>query len=160
MSPPSAQYPGGRFDFAIVSHMEQSDWPSNGLRGKFSRDNTSICSILTGHTVVQIRLIFRLLRSDSFFAYVHCFCVITPPPSNMTDSAAGMHILKRVITSDGTQVSKIIPLRYICSPAHVISHFGKEANPCLVCHTCYDLLHKFWLNRYWNKEFYYALSLN
>ena len=93
--------PGGRFDLAIISDTGQSDWPSNGLRGMFSRDNASICSLLTGHAVVQIRIIFRLLRSDTFFAYVQRFHTTTPPPSNTTDSAAGMHILKRVITSDG-----------------------------------------------------------
>ena len=159
-SPPSVRHPGGRFDFAIISDTGQSDWPSNGLRGMFSKDNTSICSLLTGHAVVQIRLIFCLLRSDTFFAYVQHFHATTPLPSNTTDNAAGMHVLKCVITSDGMRVGKIIPLHYICSPAHVILHFGKEANPHLARHTCYELSRKFWLNKYWSKEFYYALSLN
>ena len=113
-----------------------------------------------GHTVAQVRLIFCLLRYDIFFAYVQCFRVTTPLLSNTTDSAAGMHILKCVITNNGMRVGDIIPLHYIRSPAHVIPHFGKEANPRLAHHTCYDLSREFWLNRYWNKEFYYALSLN
>ena len=159
-SPPSAQHPGGRFDFAIVSHTEQSNWPSNGIRGTSFRDNASIYLPLTGHTVVQVRLIFRLLQSATFLAYVQHFRVTTPPPSNTTDSAAGMPILKRVITNDGMPVGNIIPLHYIRSPAHVIPRFGKEANPRLVRHTCSDLSHEFWLNKFWNKEFYYALSLN
>jgi len=113
-----------------------------------------------GHTVAQVHLIFRLLQYDIFFTYVQRFRVTTPPPSNTTNSAAGMHILKRVITNNGMQVGDIIPLHYIRSPAHVIPCFGKEANPHLAHHTCYDLSCKFWLNRYWNKEFYYVLSLN
>ena len=159
-SPPSAQHPGRRFDFAIVSHMEQSDWPLNSIRGTSFRDNASIYLPLTGHTVVQVRLIFRLLRSATFLAYVQRFRVTTPPPSNTTDSAAGMPILKRVITNDGMRVGNIIPLHYIRSPAHVILHFGKEANPHLVRHMCSNLSHEFWLNKFWNKEFYYALLLN
>ena len=115
----------------------------------------------TGHTVVQVRLIFRLLRSDTFLAYVQRFNVTLPPPSsNTTDAAAGMHILKRVIRSNGVQVGDIIPLRHICSPAHAIPHFGKEANSRLALHTSYELSNEFWLNKYWNKEFFYALSLS
>jgi len=159
-SPPSAQHPGGRFDFTIISPTEQSDWPSNGLRGMFLKTMLAFVNHFAGHTIVQVRLIFHLLQSDTFFAYVQRFHVTTPPPSNTTDSATGMHILKRVVTNDGTRVSKIIPLHYICSPAHVIPRFGKEANPHLASHTCYDLSSEFWLNKYWNKEFYYVLSLN
>ena len=160
VSPPSAQHPGGRFDFAIVSHTEQSNWPSSGLQGTFSRAKVSIYSLLTGHTVVQVRLIFRLLGSATFFAYIQRFHVTIPPPSNTMDSAAGMPILKRVITSNDTRVSDIIPLHYIRSPAHVIPRFGREANPHLTQHTSCDFSREFWLNKYWNKEFYYALSLN
>ena len=32
-SPPSSRLPNGRYDFAIISQVDQSDWPSNGLRG-------------------------------------------------------------------------------------------------------------------------------
>ena len=120
LASPSARHPGGRFDFAIVSPTEQSDWPSNGLRGMFLKTMLAFVNCFAGHTVVQVHLIFHLLRSDTFFAYVQCFHVTTPPPSNTTDSASGMHILKCVVTNDSTQVSEIIPLHYICSPAHVI----------------------------------------
>ena len=83
----------------------------------------------------------------------------TPPLSfNTTDGAVGMHILRRVVR-DGIQVGDIIPLDHIHSPAHLIPRFGKEANPHLTCHMSYDLSNKFWLNKYWNKEIFYALSL-
>ena len=32
-SPPLARVPIGRYDFAIISQSDESDWPSNGLRG-------------------------------------------------------------------------------------------------------------------------------
>lgn len=69
-----------------------------------------------------------------------------------------MHILRRVIRN-GIRVGDIIPLNHIRSPAHLIPRFGKEANPRLTRHTCYELSNEFWLNRYWNKEFFYALTL-
>ena len=33
VSPPSEHFPGGRYDFAVISQSDQSDWPSGGLRG-------------------------------------------------------------------------------------------------------------------------------
>jgi len=98
---------------------------------------------------------FCLLHRDTFLAYIQRFNVTLPPlSSNTTDAAAGMHILKHVIRSNGVWVGDIIPLQHICSPAHAIPHFGKEANSCLALHTSYELLNKFWLNKYWNKEFF------
>ncbi|KAF8546733.1 hypothetical protein OG21DRAFT_1490879 [Imleria badia] len=142
-SPPSMHFPSGRYDCPIISPSDKSDWPSNGLRG---------------HTVVQIRLIFHLLHSQTFLAYVQYFNTTPPPSFNTTDGAAGMHILRRVVR-DGIRVGDIIPLDHIHSPAHLIPCFGKEANPRLTCHTSYDLSNEFWLNKYWNKEIFYALSL-
>ncbi|KAI5981814.1 hypothetical protein EDD15DRAFT_2379006 [Pisolithus albus] len=145
-SPPSAYLPSGRYDFAVISQADESDWPSNGLRG---------------HAIAQLRLIFRLYRSDTFLTYIQCFNATFPSSSSYTtDAAAGMHVLKRTIWSDGARVGKVIPLHHIRSPAHVIPRFGKEANPRLTRHNCYELSNDFWLNKYWNKEFFYALSLS
>ncbi|KIM50197.1 hypothetical protein SCLCIDRAFT_34549 [Scleroderma citrinum Foug A] len=143
-SPPSPRLPNGRYDFAIISETDESDWPSNGLRG---------------HSVVQVHLIFQLLRSNVFLAYIQRLNA-TIPSSNTFDSAAGMHVLKRAIRNNGTRAGEVIPLRYICSPAHVIPRFRKEANSRLTAHTSYELSNEFWLNKYWNKEFFYALSLS
>jgi len=77
-----------------------------------------------------------------------------------TDGAAGMHILKRAIRRDGGRVGYVIPLHHICSPAHLIPRFGREANPRLTRHTSYELSNEFWLNKYWNKQFFYTLSLS
>ena len=56
------------------------------------------------------------------------------------------------------QVGEVIPLHCLHSPAHVIPRFGKEANQRLTRHTAYELSNEFWLNKYWNKEIFYALS--
>ena len=160
-SPPSPRLPDGRYDFAIINQTDQSDWPSNGLRGMFVGANFQVyVYYLTGHSVAQVRLIFRLLRSDIFLAYVQRLNATIPPSSNTVDSAVGMHLLKRAIRNNGARVGEVIPLCYIRSPAHVIPRFGKEANLRLTIHTSYELSNEFWLNKYWNKEFFYALSLS
>ncbi|KAI6016894.1 hypothetical protein BKA83DRAFT_4059575 [Pisolithus microcarpus] len=145
-SPPSVYLPGSQYDFAVISQVDESDWPSNGLRG---------------HAIAQLRLIFRLYHSNTFLAYIQCFNATFPSSSSYTtDTAVGMHVLKHTIQSDGARVGKVIPLHHIRSPAHVIPCFGKEVNPCLTRHNCYKLSNDFWLNKYWNKEFFYALSLS
>lgn len=35
VSPPSTRFPGGRYDCAIVSQSDESNWPSQGLQGAF-----------------------------------------------------------------------------------------------------------------------------
>ena len=109
--------------------------------------------------VVQVRLIFRVLRSDTFLAYVQHFSHTSPPLAcSTTEGAAGLHVLKRIVRNNGTRVGDIIPLRHLRSPVHAIPHFGREANPRLTRHTAYELSNEFWLNKYWNKEIFYALS--
>ncbi|KIM70937.1 hypothetical protein SCLCIDRAFT_1143280, partial [Scleroderma citrinum Foug A] len=81
-SPPSLWLPNGQYDFAIISQTDQSDWPSNGLRG---------------HSVVQVCLIFLLLYSDIFLTYIQHLNATIPSLSNTNDGAVGMYVLKCAI---------------------------------------------------------------
>ncbi|KAI6005577.1 hypothetical protein EDD15DRAFT_2191043 [Pisolithus albus] len=95
-SPPSVYLPGGRYDFAVISQVDESDWPSNGLRG---------------HAIAQLRLIFCLYRSNTFLTYIQCFNATFPSSSSYTtDAAAGMHVLKCTIQSDSARVGKSLSL--------------------------------------------------
>ena len=107
---------------------------------------------MLGHLVVQLRLMFRILGTDTFLAYVQCFNVTSAP-----DTASGLHGLKRAIRTNGMRIGDIIPLSHIRSPAHVIPRFGRAANARLNSHTSYELSSEFWLNKYWTKQFYYCL---
>ena len=111
--PPSTANPHGQYDSVITSVHPQSDWPRNGL---------------AGHCVSQLRMIFRLTRSDLFLAYVQHFNIV--PQSNPVNinPATDMHLLRRVVRGNGQRVGEVI------------------------------LLTRIWLNKYWTKEFYYALS--
>ena len=107
--------------------------------------------ILLGHLVVQLCLVFRVLGTDTFLAYVQRLNATAP------DAASGLHGLKRAVRTNGMHIGDIIPLTHICSPAHVIPCFGRAANARINSQTSYELLTEFWLNKYWNKQFYYSL---
>ncbi|KAI5985841.1 hypothetical protein EDD15DRAFT_2373743 [Pisolithus albus] len=137
--PPASANPYGRYDPVIVSVHPQSDWPRSGL---------------AGHSVSQLRIIFRLSRSDLFLAYVQHFNIAT----NISP-VTGMHLLKRAVGGNGQRVGEVIPLTHIRSPAHLVPNFGRVAHSCLTSLSSYELSNDFWLNKYFSKEFYYALSL-
>lgn len=107
--------------------------------------------MILGHLVVQLHLMFRILGTDTFLAYVQRFNVTGP------DTASGLHGLKHAVKTNGIRIGDIIPLVHICSPTHVIPCFGRAANVRLNSQTSYELSSEFWLNKYWNKQFYYCL---
>ena len=119
---------------------------------------TTVCliysSMILGHFVVQLRLVFRILGTDIFLVYVQCLNVTAP------DTASGLYGLKCAVRTNGMHIRDIIPLAHIRSPTHVIPHFGRAANAHLNSKTSQELSSEFWLNKYWNKQFYYCLCLS
>ena len=114
--------------------------------------------VAAGHTIIQLRLIFRPLNTDHLAAYVQRFDIIHwQEESNGVHAGTGMHLLRRAIKSNGTQVGSVIPISHIQSPAHLTPKFGKEAHSCLTKECSYELSSEFWLNKYWSKEFFYAM---
>ncbi|KAF9235101.1 hypothetical protein BU15DRAFT_89705 [Melanogaster broomeanus] len=143
--PPSTQHPHGIFDSVIISSDEQSSWPDGGLEG---------------HDIIQVCLVFRLLHQDSFAAYVQRFNIVCHPSvSGGLDPGTRMHLVKRAMRSNGERIGYIIPLTMIKSPIHLIPRFGKEAHSRLTQHNSYELSEEFWVNKYWNKEIFYALNI-
>jgi hypothetical protein len=102
---------------------------------------------------MQLCLVFCILSTDTFLVYTQCFNVAPQ------DVAAGLHILKHAARVNSACIGDMIPLAHIRSPAHIIPRFGKTANPRLTAHTSYELSSEFWLNTYWDKQFYYNLCL-
>ncbi|KAI6004944.1 hypothetical protein EDD15DRAFT_2359872 [Pisolithus albus] len=143
VSPPTVNWPFGRYDSIIISRDGNKDWLHSGLHG---------------HDVVQLRMIFKpilgsqSLLSNMYYAYVQR-CVTTS-----VDQHAGMHVLKRALRSTGERVGDIIPLFQICVPAHLIPRFGQKANSQLNSHSSDELSSSFWLNKYWTKELFHACS--
>jgi len=108
--------------------------------------------------VVQLQMIFHDLHSDSFFAYVHHFKIVPQSNSTNINSATGMYMLKWAVRGNGEHICEVIPLIHIHSPAHLILNFGHKAHSCLTNLSSYELSSEFWLNKFWSKEFYHALS--
>ena len=102
---------------------------------------------------------FHPLHFDHFVAYVQCFDIVPQQgiPNNI-NSGTGMHLVQRTTKPNGSRISNVIPVTWIHSPAHLIPNFGKEAHTCLTGESSYELSTEFWLNKFWMKEFYYALS--
>ena len=158
--PPSGDHPFGLYDTVIASTGPDSDWPRCGIEGIVICSHWDSASLtrLIGHTVAQLRFIFRPLDSDYFAAYVQRFNVVRQGNPGNVHPYNGMHLLRRATKSCGVRIGGVIPISCIRSPAHLIPNFGKEAHSRLTRESSYELLDDFWLNRYWSKEFYYAMS--
>ena len=141
--PPSMVNPHGQYDSVIISPHSQSDWPKSGL---------------VGHSVTQLRIIFRMLRSDLFLAYVQHFDVVRQSNPANVSPVTGMHMLKWAVRGNGQRIGEVIPLTRIRSPAHLVPNFGREAHSHLTNLSSYEFSNEFWLNKFWSKELYYVLS--
>ena len=104
-------------------------------------------------------MIFRPLQFNYFLVYVYRFNVVPQQHTpNQVHSGTGMHLLRRAVRSDGSKIGGVIPITQVRSPAHLIPNFGNEAHSRLTRDNSYGVSSEFWLNKYWSKEFYFALS--
>lgn len=69
-----------------------------------------------------------------------------------------MHVLRRAKRANGEPFGDVIPLDHVRSPAHLVPRFGKTADKRLSSSNSRALTREFWLNKYWDKETFYALS--
>ncbi|KAG1747998.1 uncharacterized protein EDB91DRAFT_1235850 [Suillus paluster] len=131
-APPSEPGTHGHYDSIIVNIKAEYSWPTSGLQG---------------HTVVQIRLIFRPLGKtgtqwawrDRFLTYVHRFNIIGIHKPTMQ-----MHVLKRARRSNGTCIGDV---------------FGAAADNRLTTYNSVEHASELWLNRFWDKSTYFPLSM-
>ena len=133
-----------------------------------------------GHVIVDICLIFRILPShhpytaetpagrqitSRFLAYVRRYDIIQQRnPTNPTrqglhpEPNSGLFLLKRATRSTGEEAADIIPLDQLRSLADVAPRFGEKADPRFTNTNSSTYATQFWLNKYFNKELFYALS--
>ncbi|KAJ7766827.1 hypothetical protein B0H16DRAFT_1453842 [Mycena metata] len=157
-SPPDTAWKFGRADTVIVNMDSAWEWPKSGLQG---------------HTVCQVRMIFRAVTprnqfpapgTEGFLAYVERFNII--PQANpqgggkgrFPEPATGMYLLKRARRADGSAMGDIIPLDRIRAPVELTPRFGKVANRRLSRETSLDVWEEFWLSKWFTKELFFALS--
>ncbi|KAI6036150.1 hypothetical protein BKA83DRAFT_4041115, partial [Pisolithus microcarpus] len=105
-APPSKEHPHGLYDSAVFSPAADSNWPDQGLNA---------------HMVLHLWLVFRILGLKEFLAYVQHFHIISSPTGHTVDAAAaGLHVLKHAMRSNGEYIGGIVPLSHIQFPVHLV----------------------------------------
>lgn len=69
-----------------------------------------------------------------------------------------MYLLTRAKRRDGTPQGYVIPVTRIRSHAHLVPHFGEKAHTRLQMQTALEASEQFWLNKYGDESFFFALS--
>ena len=129
---------------------------------------------------MQLRAIFRViplahgrlwkhpLRTDCFLAYVQRFDIIpqvNPKASGSPslrgqypDPSAGMYVLKRALRTNGDPMGDIIPLQQIRALVELTPRFGKQADRRFHSTNSLECGGEYWLDKYFDKELFYALN--
>ena len=81
------------------------------------------------------------------------------------DPVTSLFLLKRAKcpgsgSSPGTAISAVLPLWQLRSPAELVPRYGKEADCHLTRTNCHAYSKEFWLDKYLDKEMFYALTLS
>ena len=116
------------------------------------------------YAIGELQLIFhpvsphwqRPLWSWKFLVYV-CQFNIVPQGSSQCDLTILMYVLRQAKRTNRKYFGDIIPLDQLHSPANLVPQFGKSADKCLSSTNSCAMFKEFWLNRYWDKEIFYAL---
>ncbi|KAG2087116.1 uncharacterized protein F5147DRAFT_748558 [Suillus discolor] len=143
-APPSDPWTCGQYDTVIINNEAGYLWPEDGLRG---------------HTIGQIRLIMRAIGKsgtnwswkDHFLVYVHHFDIVS-----QSSGADDREPMKR---SNGTWVGDVIPVTQLRAPVNLVPCFSASADNRLTPYNSMEHASQFWLNRYWDKNVYFPLSM-
>jgi hypothetical protein len=69
-----------------------------------------------------------------------------------------MYVLKRSRRHDNTTIGDVVPLGQLRVLLDLIPRFGADADRRLTKETSLEFSLEFWLNRYFEKELFYALK--
>lgn len=142
--------------------------------------NEPLSQFSIGHVIVDICLIFRIMPSSHpytaettagrqitsrFLAYVRCYDVVQQRnPTNAAEQGmypepnSGLFLLKRARRANGEEVAGIITLDQLRSFIDIAPRFGEKAEPRFTNSNSLIYATEFWLNKYFSKDLFYALS--
>jgi hypothetical protein len=69
-----------------------------------------------------------------------------------------MHLLKRACRTDGSIMGDVVPLAHLQTLVDLVPRFGEQANRQLAKETVLEYSSEFWLNKYFEKELFYAFK--
>ena len=156
-------------------------WPYSGLPGTAISPSCPVflincyCYWSIGHQIGHLQLIFRMVPTsapfstlaNTFLTYMHCFNIFPqsqPDPTSgpqrgaFPECTSSMYVLKNATWSNGTSISGIVPLQQVHSLVNLIPQFGDKADRQLKKANSFAYSREFWLNKYFDKEFFYALD--
>ncbi|KAG2089231.1 uncharacterized protein F5147DRAFT_587272, partial [Suillus discolor] len=159
--PPSDPWTLGRYDTVIIQTNSGHSWPASGLSGTFFLSFmvtfTNLKNALSqGTPLAKLGFGTPWAWDDQFLTYVLCFDI-----SGERDPTTQFHTLKRAKRSNGTRMGDVIPvsqLRALLTPIHLIPHFGATADTRLTMYNSLEHATEFWLNYFWDKNTFFALS--
>ena len=130
---------------------------------------------IKGHLVAQLKLIMRIVPpkeftpkpiSDVFLTYLQRFDIVpqvNPKFSSRSglfpEPASAMFVLRRAARAGGAPLGDVIPLTQVRAFADLVPRFGSKADARLTKQTSSAYSSEFWLNKYFDKESYFALTL-
>ncbi|KAF8421732.1 hypothetical protein L210DRAFT_865548 [Boletus edulis BED1] len=143
----------GQYDFAIMNTDQEFVWPSSSLQG---------------HSVVNVCLIMCLASpknqvgpySHRFLVYAQRFDIV-PQGNSGVECTTGLHVLKRAtqhVSGMTSTLGDIFPLDQLRSYMHVVPRFGRVADNRLTSSNFVEYPESFFLNKYIDKDFFYAIS--
>lgn len=74
------------------------------------------------------------------------------------EAASSMYILKRARRANNSFIGGIVPLQQIRGMVDLVPRFGEKADRRLGKTNCLAYSTEFWLNKYFDKELFYALD--
>ncbi len=123
----------------------------------------------TDHIIAELCLVFCIIPSAAilpsstplgnritgrFLAYVRHFDSLSQP-----DATTGLYLLKRARRSNGGLMGDIVPLDQIRALVDITPRFELRADLQLTKGSSSALSSEFWLNKYFDKELFYALHV-
>ncbi|KAH8995619.1 hypothetical protein EDB92DRAFT_1968768 [Lactarius akahatsu] len=106
--------------------------------------------------------------ANLFLSYVQQFDIvpqpnpIAPAPSNQRGvyphPSTGMYLLKRAQWNGRAIMGDVVPLAQLRALVNLVPRFGEEANKQLAKEMALEYSSEFWLNKYFDKELFYALK--
>jgi hypothetical protein len=103
---------------------------------------------------------------ENFFAYVERYDIVPQATSlvrnasrgAVPDPVSGMYLLKPSHRANGSCFGDIVPVSQLRGPVKLTPFFGAEADHRLTRYNSFDYSSEFWLNKYSDKEVFWALS--
>ncbi|KAH9009323.1 hypothetical protein EDB85DRAFT_1881682, partial [Lactarius pseudohatsudake] len=137
-SPPSGPWPCGHSDVVLFNMDHNKVWPYSA---------------------------FPPSSTDLFLSYVQRFDIV-PQPNPVAPAqrgvyphpSTGMYLLKHARRNDGAIMGDIVPLAQLRALVNLVPRFGEEADKRLTKETALEYSSEFWLNKYFDKELFYALK--